>query len=187
MFTDRKSHLSHAPAALIAALLAVSSIGPVFAATNDNAQSTESRALELPVAGLGGRGMCVVKINGRDVRTLTALDRNDCYAKTSFGSENCAVYAPYLKFGVANVIQQIFNGTDQVNSERCVLPPTCVVKVRGVVVNTMTATDRDACYQQSSFGSDNCATYSPYFTAGNNLLEQYFNGTDRVNSEICVK
>ncbi|MBW8877040.1 MAG: hypothetical protein JF614_18905 [Acidobacteria bacterium] len=61
----------------------------------------------------------------------------------------------------------------------------CEVKVNGVVILTVQATDRNDCYRQTSFGSENCAHYAPYFKPGVNLLEQIFNSTDRVNSDYC--
>jgi hypothetical protein len=61
----------------------------------------------------------------------------------------------------------------------------CEVKVNGNVIRTVNATDRNDCYRQTSFGSENCKRYAAYFRPGDNLLEQYFNGTDRVNSDHC--
>jgi hypothetical protein len=62
---------------------------------------------------------------------------------------------------------------------------TCEVKVNGTVIRTVDAADRNDCYKQTSFGSENCTRYAAYFKPGDNLLEQYFNGTDRVNSDHC--
>lgn len=62
---------------------------------------------------------------------------------------------------------------------------TCEVKVNGNVIRTVNAVDRNDCYKQTSFGSENCKRYAAYFKPGDNLLEQYFNGTDRVNSDHC--
>lgn len=61
----------------------------------------------------------------------------------------------------------------------------CEVKINGVVVKTVVAADRNDCYKKTSFGADNCKVYASYFKVGDNLLEQYFNKTDRVNSDHC--
>jgi hypothetical protein len=61
----------------------------------------------------------------------------------------------------------------------------CEVKVNGMVILGVRATDRDNCYLQTSFGSENCAHYAPYLQPGVSLLEQIFNSTDRVNREYC--
>jgi hypothetical protein len=77
---------------------------------------------------------CEVKINGVVVKTVQAANRTDCYNKTSFGSENCKVYASYFKTG-ANLLEQYFNKTDRVNSDQCtVTPPSCTktVEVAGM-------------------------------------------------------
>ncbi|MDP3696680.1 MAG: peptidoglycan-binding protein [Candidatus Taylorbacteria bacterium] len=62
----------------------------------------------------------------------------------------------------------------------------CYVKIDGVVVKSVYATDRNSCYSQTSFGSANCNYYTSYFTAGTHFLEQYFGATDRVNNEYCT-
>lgn len=62
---------------------------------------------------------CEVKINGQVILTVTAANREDCYKKTSFGSENCSKYAQYLKPGEDNLLEQFFNSTDRVNSDNC--------------------------------------------------------------------
>lgn len=61
----------------------------------------------------------------------------------------------------------------------------CEVKVNGKVIRTVTATDRNDCYRQTSSGSENCKRYAEFFKPGDNLLEQVFNKTDRVNSDRC--
>ena len=71
-----------------------------------------------------------------------------------------------------------------------VLPTfSCVVKVGGVVKETYKAVNRTECYHKTSFGSANCSFYKNkgYFpVAGTTyFLEQYFNGTDLVNSQYC--
>lgn len=63
---------------------------------------------------------------------------------------------------------------------------TCTVKVNGKVVKKVKAANRKDCYKKTSFGSRNCKVYAKYFKKGSNLLEQYFNGWDRVNSDKCV-
>ena len=61
----------------------------------------------------------------------------------------------------------------------------CYVVVNGETVETVQANDRNDCYQQISFGSQNCDSYMEYFDIGQNTLEQFFGPTDRVNNEIC--
>ncbi len=147
--------------------------------------------VDVPLAAAGGRRKCEVKVNGKVVRKLMTLDREDCYAKTSFGNRDCEAYAPYLVAGVSNLIEQYFDGTDGVNTDTycqrpAILPPTCNVVVRGVIVNKMGAYDRNTCFARTSFGSANCAVYAPYFAPGSNSLAQFFAGTDRVNSQACT-
>ncbi len=62
----------------------------------------------------------------------------------------------------------------------------CTVEVNGVVVKTVLAVDRNDCYKQTCFGSVNCTVYAQYFVPGTNLLEQFFDGWDKVNSDTCV-
>lgn len=61
----------------------------------------------------------------------------------------------------------------------------CTVEVNGVVVETVYAKDRTECYKMVCFGGANCTVYKSYFHSGSNLLEQFFDGTDRVNSDTC--
>lgn len=63
----------------------------------------------------------------------------------------------------------------------------CSVRVDGEEVLSVEATDRLDCYQKTSFGSQNCSVYTDYFNEGVNLLEQYFDNDDRVNSDRCIK
>lgn len=62
----------------------------------------------------------------------------------------------------------------------------CYVKIDGNVIKSVLATDRLDCYNKTSFGSQNCQVYTPYFKEGSNFLEQYFGATDRVNNEYCT-
>jgi hypothetical protein len=77
-----------------------------------------SAGVLLDVPATAATFKCEVKVNGRVILAVRATDRDNCYWQTSFGSENCAHYAPYLKPGV-NLLEQIFNSTDRVNSEYC--------------------------------------------------------------------
>lgn len=74
-------------------------------------------------------------------------------------------------------------------SHRVLLASTfpCEVKIDGVVVKTLAAADRDACYKLIGFGSENCKTYAQYLKPppSKSFLEQYFNKTDRLSSEYC--
>ncbi|MEK7209698.1 MAG: hypothetical protein AAB670_02130, partial [Patescibacteria group bacterium] len=79
------------------------------------------------------------------------------------------------------------SATTQSASTDTTITYNCFVKVNGTTVKSVTATDRNDCYNQTSFGSQNCSIYDSYLQSGSNLLEQYFGQTDRVNSDTCVK
>lgn len=65
---------------------------------------------------------CVVKVDGAVKETYEAVNRTECYNKTSFGSANCTFYKNKGYFPVAGTtyfLEQYFNGTDLVNSQYC--------------------------------------------------------------------
>jgi len=95
-------------------------IGANYVPARTDAGFLPSVSLELQhlVIGVNTASKCEVKVNGKVIRTVDAVDRNDCYKQTSFGSENCKRYAEYFKPG-DNLLEQVFNGTDRVNSDHC--------------------------------------------------------------------
>ena len=105
----------------------------LFAAGAAQAQKTAGLAAVQELAAPAGN--CDVKVNGKIIKTVTAKDRNDCYNQTSFGSENCKVYASYFGPG-NNLLEQYFNKTDRVNSDNCKGAATaaCEVKSNGILI-----------------------------------------------------
>ncbi|MBI2124627.1 hypothetical protein HYT92_02435 [Candidatus Pacearchaeota archaeon] len=103
-----------------------------------------------------------------------------------------AYYSPYKTYGLENGCAPVtlafsskqfaWSGA-QTNLSNA---SNCFVKIDGVVVKSVYATDRNDCYSKTSFGSINCKTYAPYFTDGVRFLEQYFGANDRVNNEYCT-
>src|SRR3989338_10679109 len=101
-------------------------------------------------------------------------------------------YSPYKTYGLENGCAPVtldFFGKQfswsgvQTNVSNA---SNCFVKIDGVVVKSVYATDRNDCYSKTSFGGINCNTYAPYFTDGVHFLEQYFGANDRVNNEYCT-
>ena len=105
---------------------------------------------------------------------------------------NNIYYSPYLNVPLSNgctpVNLNFFNKQFSWNSSITQANATnnCFVKIDGIVVKSVYATDRNDCYSKTSFGSENCKTYAPYFTDGVHFLEQYFGTNDRVNNEYCT-
>lgn len=69
---------------------------------------------------------CQVKVDGVVKETVQATDRNDCYNKIAFGSQNCVTYGQKGYFPdptKSYFLDQVFNLNDRVTSEYCKYAP----------------------------------------------------------------
>ncbi|MDD5147996.1 MAG: hypothetical protein PHH08_00855 [Candidatus ainarchaeum sp.] len=75
-------------------------------------------------------------------------------------------------------------------AQTCTTTGTCTTKINGTTIRTTTATGTTNCYNQISYGSNNCAYYKQNypnsFITGTNTLEMYYNNT-RINTETCTQ
>lgn len=110
-----------------------------------------------------------------------------------FDSAGNNYYSPYINVPLSNGCAPVklnffnkqvsWNISTQSNASNA---SNCFVKIDGIVVKSVYAVDRNDCYSKTSFGSENCKTYAPYFADGVHFLEQYFGAADRVNNEYCT-
>jgi len=118
-------------------------------------------------------------------RALEYLGRPKAQYSAALVSDSRSRYAPEWRV-TADTETVVVDTAGNVRRQRSeVRNGNCEVRINGQVVRSVNAKDRDDCYRQTSFGSENCAKYAEFLKSGNNLIEQYFNGTDRVNSDTC--
>ena len=163
---------------------------PMWPAVDIQINSDIAVKFNLEYNGLTGSGNSLYK-------TLHYLSYSfpltvDTRAKLTDQANN-VYYSPYLNVPLSNGCKPVnlnffnkqfaWNASGQTNVSNA---SNCFVKIDGVVVKSVYATDRNDCYSKTSFGSINCNTYAPYFTEGVHFLEQYFGANDRVNNEYCT-
>ncbi|GEM_PF-4517621 len=71
---------------------------------------------------------CEVRVNGKVAGTIPVTGREDCYEKSCFGTGNCKVFARFFKPG-DNLLERVFDNTDRLCSEHCLVNEPVVDKV----------------------------------------------------------
>lgn len=149
-------------------------------------------AMAVTVNAYNGQFMEAVRIPARPIlaeaeaisRAQASLGRRGTQVSASLIAENGSRFAPEWRVRVDND-EVTIDQNGKARRRPVERKGNCEVRVNGSVVLTVSAADRNDCYRQTSFGSENCNRYKQYFKPGDNLLEQFFNGTDRVNSDRC--